>query len=400
MKRKLPFLFVAGAFALSMIPAASVLRADERGSLDPIHEDAKLQVAEEHNVATLPPPDPHRLYVVEPIFPVFSRSKVWVVDGDKLKVVGTLSAGCCSNLVIAPDHSRLYVAETYWSRGDRGERTDVVTAYDSRTLKVQGEAILEKGRFLVVTKRTAADVSPDGRYLYSYNMAPSTAISVVDTNDLRYKGEIEIPGCALVFPSAPRRFSSVCADGTLLTTNFDDELNPTSSRSAAFFDAENDPVYEHAAFDKPANKVHFLSYEGKIITADLTPDQPGFEQPWSLLSAADRKNKWRPGGWMPVSYNASTQRLYVLMHRGLKWTHKQAGEEVWVYNMNTKKRVQRIKLGAAHAHTLKVTNDEEPILFTLTETAALYAWNPKTGKNRGKIEGLGLSPYVLMADGD
>lgn len=400
MTRKLPTLFVAGAFALSMIQASSVLQADERGSLEPIHEDAKLQGAEEHTVATLPPPGPHRLYVVEPIFPVFSRSKVWVVDGDKLKVVGTLSAGCCSNLVIAPDHSELYVAETYWSRGDRGERTDVVTAYDSQTLKIKGEAVLEKGRFLVVTKRTAADVSPDGRYVYSYNMAPSTAISVVDAKELNYKGEIEIPGCALVFPSAPGRFSSVCADGTLLTVNHDDDLAATSSRSAAFFDSENDPVYEHAAFDKPANRVHFLTYEGKIITADLTPDEPAFEKPWSLLSADDRKNKWRPGGWMPVSYNAATQRLYVLMHRGLKWTHKQAGEEVWVYNMKTKKRVQRIKLGAAHAHTLKVTNDEKPILFTLTETAAIYAWDAKTGKNRGKLEGLGISPYVLMADGD
>ena len=400
MKRKLPALFVAGAFAISIIPASSVLRADERGSLDPIHEDAKLEVAEEHNINTLPPAGPHRIYVVEPIFPVFSRSKVWVVDGDKMQILGMFGAGAAGNLAIAPDHSRLYYADTYWARGDRGERTDVVTAWDPQTLSPLGEAILEKGRFLVVPKRSNLDVSTDGRYIYSYNMSPSTAISVVETASMAYRGEIEIPGCALVFPSAPGRFSSVCADGTLLTVDHDDDLAASSRRSVAFFDSENDPVYEHAAFDKPANKVHFLTYEGKIITADLTPDEPTFEKAWSLLSADDRKNKWRPGGWMPVSYNAATQRLYVLMHRGLKWTHKQAGEEVWVYNMKTKKRVQRIKLGAAHAHTLKVTNDEKPVLFTLTETAALYSWDPKTGKNRGKLEGLGLSPYVLMADGD
>ncbi len=223
---------------------------------------------------------------------------------------------------------------------------------------------------------------------------------MVATTDMSYKGEIEIPGCALVFPSAPGRFASVCADGTLLTVQHDEALEATSERSAAFFDAENDPVFEHAAFDKRAGMVHFLTYEGKLISADLSGDTPTFAPAWSLLSAADRKNKWRPGGWMPVSYNAATGRLYVLMHRGLKWTHKQAGEEVWVYNMKTKKRIQRIKLGAAHAHTLKVTNDDKPILFTLTETAALYAWDAKTGKNRGKLEGVGLSPYVLMADGD
>ncbi len=398
MKRSLVATLAAAYCCLFASPLAA--QSDERGSLDPIHEEAKLEVAEEHVTLTLPAADPHRVYVVEPIFPVFSRSKVWVLDGDKMQLLGMFSGGASGNLAISPDHSRLYYADTYWSRGDRGERTDVVTAYDARTLSPVGEAILEKGRFLVVTKRFNSDTSPDGRYVFSYNMAPSTAISVVDAQSMTYRGEIEIPGCALVFPSAPRRFSSVCADGTMLTTTFDDDLNASSERSAPFFDAENDPVFEHPAFDKLHNQLHFISYDGKVITANLTPDQPTFEKPWSLLTAADRKNKWRPGGWMLASYNAPLNRLYVLMHRGLKWTHKQAGEEVWVYDMRTRKRVQRIKLGDAHSHTIKVTRDEKPLLFTLTETATLVSWDARTGKQRGKFEGLGLSPYVLMADGD
>lgn len=399
MNRKLLVTLLAALFPLCVatLPAAA---RDPRGSTDPVHEEAKDFMGEVHDIVRLPPPDPHRLYVVEPIFPVFSRSKTWVVDGDKMQIVGMFNGGAASNLVIAPDHSRLYWLETYWSRGDRGERTDVVTAFDPETLAPENEAILENGRFLAVIKRFDADISPDGKYVYSYNMAPSTAISVVDTSDMSYKGELEIPGCALVFPSAPRRFSSLCADGTMLTVKFDENMVADSERSERFFDAENDPVFEHPAFDKVHNKLHFLTYQGNVITADLTNDQPTFEKPWNLLSAADRKARWRPGGWMPISYNAYTNRLYVLMHRGLNWTHKQAGEEVWVYNMNTKRRVQRIRLGADHAHTLKITNDEKPILFTLTETAKLIAWNPRTGKERGRIEGIGISPYVLMADGD
>lgn len=398
MERSLVATLAAGMLSLLLAPLA--VQADERGSLESIHEEAKLEVAEQHTIQTLPAADAHRVYVVEPIFPVFSRSKVWVVDGDRMKILGMFGSGAAGNLAIAPDHSRLYYADTHWSRGDRGERTDVITAFDARTLSPVGEAILEKGRFLVVTKRFNSDTSPDGRYVFSYNMAPSTAISVVEAADMSYQGEIEIPGCALVFPSAPRRFSSVCADGTMLTTTFDDNLASTNTRSAAFFDAENDPVFEHPAFDKPANKLYFVTYEGNVITADLTPDEPEFAKPWSLLSNADRKNKWRPGGWMVTSYNATLNRLYVLMHRGLRWTHKQAGEEVWVYDMRTKKRVQRIKLGDAHAHTLKVTRDEKPILFTLTETANLLSWDARTGKRRGILEGIGLSPYVLMTDGD
>jgi methylamine dehydrogenase heavy chain len=398
MERSLVATLAAGFFSLFLTPLAT--QADERGSLDPIHEEAKLEVAEEHVTLTLPAADAHRVYVVEPIFPVFSRSKVWVVDGDAMKILGMFGAGAAGNLAISPDHSRLYYAETFWSRGDRGERTDVITAYDARTLFPVGEAVLEKGRFLVVPKRFNSDTSPDGRYVYSYNMAPSTAISVVDAQNVAYQGEIEIPGCALVFPSAPRRFSSICADGTLLTTTFDENLNAAATRSAAFFDAEKDPVFEHPAFDKMGNRLHFVTYEGNVISVDLTPDQPTFEKPWSLLSKADRKNHWRPGGWMLASYNAPLNRLYVLMHRGLQWTHKQAGEEVWVYDMRTKKRVQRIKLGDAHAHTLKVTKDEKPVLFTLTETAVLMSWDARTGKRRGALEGVGLTPYLLMTDGD
>ncbi len=139
MKSKLSALCV-GAFALFMIPAPSALAEDERSSLEPLHEEAKLQVAEEHTINTLPAAGPHRIYVVEPIFPVFSRSKVWVIDGDKLKIIGMFGSGAAGNLAIAPDHSRLYYADTHWARGDRGERTDVVTAWDARNLKPTGEA--------------------------------------------------------------------------------------------------------------------------------------------------------------------------------------------------------------------------------------------------------------------
>ena len=399
MNRKLLATLLAGLFPICLASAPAIAQ-DPRGSIEPVHPEAKDFMGEQHDIARLPAPNAHRLYVIEPIFPVFSRSKTWIIDGDKMQIMGMFNGGAASNLVIAPDHRKLYWLETYWSRGDRGERTDVVTAIDPETLIPENEALLENGRFLVVVKRFDADISPDGKYVYSYNMAPSTAISIVDTSDMGYKGELEIPGCALVFPSAPRRFSSLCADGTMMTVKFDENMMPASERSERFFDAENDPVFEHPVFDKSQNKLHFLSYEGNVITADINADQPVFSKPWNLLSAADRKARWRPGGWMPVSYNSHTNRLYVLMHRGLKWSHKQAGEEVWVYNMSTRKRVQRIRLGADHAHTLKITNDEKPILFTLTETAKLIAWNPATGKERGRIEGLGLSPYVLMAEGD
>ena len=87
MNGKLFAALVAGVF-FSALPAVPVSGQDDpRGTAESIHEEAKDFMGEQHNVLTLPPADPHRIYVVEPIFPVFSRSKTWVVDGDKMKIV-------------------------------------------------------------------------------------------------------------------------------------------------------------------------------------------------------------------------------------------------------------------------------------------------------------------------
>src|SRR5262249_5821 len=65
-------------------------------------------------------------------------------DGDTGELLGAISSGTAGvGFVIAPlfapDHHEIYLAETYYARGVRGERTDVVTVYDGRTLKPLGE---------------------------------------------------------------------------------------------------------------------------------------------------------------------------------------------------------------------------------------------------------------------
>jgi methylamine dehydrogenase heavy chain len=360
-------------------------------------ESAKLQGAEVHGIATLPKPTPHRVYVAEPVFPHLVQSKVWIIDGDKQDIIGMLTAGYTANFALAPDASQLFVADTYWSLGWRGTRTDLITFYDPQTLKITTDVVLPKGRFLVVPKKQNADVTPDGRYVLSYNLAPATTVSVVDTKEKKYKGEIEIPGCGLIYPSAGNRFSSVCSDGSLATVVFDASLKAKVTRSGQFFDAENDPVFEHSPMDKKRKLVHFISYDGNVVTADLSAEQPKLLPKWSLLTEDDAKEHWRPGGWQVAAVHSDAQQLYVLMHEGPKWTHKQAGHELWVFDLKSRKRANRIKL-KDHAISVNVSADGNPQIYTLTEKPSLITYDAKGGVV-GEIERLGDSPQLLHVHG-
>jgi methylamine dehydrogenase heavy chain len=390
MMRKLAYAAFAGALAA----AGPYVFADETKNLPP----ESLMMGEQHAIATLSKPHAKRVYVLEPVFPHLIAGKVWVVDGDKQEIVGMMSAGYCPNFAVAPDHSQLFTFDTYWSKGTRGTRTDLVTFFDSQTLDIQAEVELPKGRFLVVPKKQNAEITPDGRYLLSYNLAPSTSVSVVDVKEKKYVGDVEIPGCGLIFPTAGNRFSTVCSDGTLVTAEFDASLKTTLSREGPFFDAQENPVFEHAALDKKKGHVHFLTYEGEVITADLSKDKAQIMPQWSLLTDADKAEGWRPGGWQVINIHRPSGRLFVLMHQGPRWTHKQPGEEVWVFDLATKKRVDRIHL-KEHAIAIALSQDDEPYLFTQTEKPSLVTYNVKDGKEVGEMD-FGISPFLLYTDGD
>lgn len=385
----------ASAMAVAL---AGVLFAGTAAAQVP--EGAKLPVAEEHNTVTLGEPGDHRVYVLDPVFPHLIAGKVYVVDGDEQQVIGTMNAGYVPNLVLGKDGKELYFAETFWSRGTRGERTDVVTTYDASTLSPTGEVKLPQGRFLVVTKRWDAISTPDGRFLLSYNMDPATSVSVVDLENDEYVGEIETPGCALMYPMADRRFAMLCADGSLLTVDFDENGEAELSRGEPFFDAQNDPVFEHAAVSTSAEMTYYISYNGMVYPTDMSGETPEVGDAWSLVTEEDKAENWRPGGWMPASYHPGSDRLFVLMHQGGEWTHKNAGSEIWVFDASEGKRLDRIEL-EEHAASVAVTKDDEPLLYALTEAASLSIFDAANGyAHKGTMGQLGDSPLVLMVHGE
>jgi methylamine dehydrogenase heavy chain len=352
---------------------------------------------EDHPTLVLPEPSPRWIYVLEPVFPYLVASKVWILDGDDLSIKGMVNGGYTPNAVMSHDKSRFWLAETYWSRGSRGVRTDVVTAFDSKTLDPVGEVVLPNGRFLVVPKKHNATLTSDGRFLLSFNMDPAFSLSVVDVNEMKYLGELDTQGCSLAFPTGDRSVASVCPDGRFVHLTFDETGRAiTSELGQPFFDSENDPVFEHAAVHRPSKQAFFISYEGWVYPVRLD-GMPKVAERWKLQGPGDEE--WRPGGWQLAAFHAASNRLFVTMHKGGKWTHKQAGDEVWVFDTVAKKRLHRLPL-EHHSPTIAVSQDERPLLFALTETAILTSYDATTFEKKAERTGLGITPWLLYTFGE
>ena len=148
----------------------------------------------------------------------------------------------------APDFSAIYVPEIYYSRGTRGERTDIVAIYDTTHLENIGEVIIPPKRATGMPHRAYQGISDDGRFVYVANMTPATSVSVVDVTERRFVGEIEIAGCNLIYPTGNRSFATLCGDGTLGLIELDEQGNVKSkTHSAKFFDPDKDPPEEKAS---------------------------------------------------------------------------------------------------------------------------------------------------------
>ena len=64
------------------------------------------------------------------------------VGADSREVKAQLQARDSTTLLVSDKRPEVYTADTVWSRGVRGTRTDFITIYDSQTLNPSGEIVL------------------------------------------------------------------------------------------------------------------------------------------------------------------------------------------------------------------------------------------------------------------
>jgi len=351
---------------------------------------------EQPSIETLGPPGPHWFLVNDfnALGPM--DSKVYLFDGDSGRMLGMLSTGGWRNAVeTAPDFSMIYSPETYYPRGTRGARTDVLSFYDTRTLAPAGEAIIPPKRATGMPQRAYSGRSDDGRFVYVANMTPATSVSVVDTTSQQLASEIETAGCALVYPAGNRQFGTLCGDGTLQAITVDDSGNLAArARSDRFFDPDSDPLTEKAA--RFGNTWLFFSFEGYAHPVEFTADGVVAGERWSLFDDADRAANWRVGGLGFAAVHEASRRLYVIVHQGGPDTHKHPGKVIWVYDLDTRRRVQTIEL-AAPAATVAVSRDAAPLLYTTTlELPAIIVYDAVSGEHLRIIEGPPFNPTFVQ----
>jgi methylamine dehydrogenase heavy chain len=350
--------------------------------------------SETSDVATLPPPTPHRVWVQS----IYSGS-IQILDGDTGAMLSTVHSASLANFANAPGQAAIYVAETIWSKGNRGVRQDMVTVYDGASLKLLTEIPLPGRAYMAPTPRTFV-VSGAGGVGYVYNLEPASSVIAVDLPRRKVLRSIDTPGCAYIYPWGERGFSSLCGNGSLATVDWSGKT-PILSRSAPFFDAENDPVFEESPSDARTGKTWFVSFTGRVFPATLGA-KPTIEPGWSLQEAAGLAHAtseagvlaWRPGGRLPMAAHFASGRLYVLMHAGEAWTHKQTGTELWVVDTTARKVLRRLTLSVA-VNGVAVSQDNAPLLYLVDAKNTLSIRKADTLEEVRTVENVGLStPHV------
>jgi methylamine dehydrogenase heavy chain len=336
---------------------------------------------------------PHWVWVNDVVFHHMADGKSFLVDGDKGRMLGMLSTGSSSLGVVLPRNgSAVLSPEIYFSRGTRGERTDVVTFYHPQKLAPMAEVSIPPKRVSSMPMAASASLTDDDRFLLVYNFTPAQSISVVDTVKRAFVGEIEIAGCALAFPTGRQGFFSLCNDGTAMQVSLDPAGKPASkTRSARLFDPVSDPITEKGV--RAGTHWLFATFQGAVVPVDVSGPVPRALKSWSMLDGATKG--WRPGGLQHLAWHAGDKRLYSLMHEGGPNTHKDPGSEVWVYDTDKKSRVQRIQLKDP-ATSIAVTRDAAPLLFAIYMGAQkVDVYEARSGKFLRSIAEIGFTPTTL-----
>ena len=106
---------------------------------------AELEPEPIPSVATLPSTYPDSwIFAHDVNFNAMIAGRVVIVDvaADTKEYKGFVDASMMANFVESKEKPLLYVAESFYSRGTSGERTDVISIYDKATLKKTKEVIL------------------------------------------------------------------------------------------------------------------------------------------------------------------------------------------------------------------------------------------------------------------
>lgn len=303
-----------------------------------------------------------------------TNAGAYIFDATSGEMHGLLSTGG-QTAAIEPYGPRgeFYAAESYYSRGVRGERADIVTIFDYENLAVVAEVEIPK-KLAVLSMAGHLALTGNGRFIAAFNMTPAQSISIVNVENRSFVGELSTPGCAVMMPIADSDILMICGDGTLQQIQLDDAGNEAGrDRSEVFFSLEDDPV-----FDRPVESADgwlLLSHKGQAYNVTRDGSEIIIRRPWSIVSDEDIEEKWLPGAYNQVkTVHKDLGLLYVLMHQGEEYSHHESGKEIWVFDMAAQRRIARIELEVPGDNVM-VTQEAEPKLIVVDNQGGLHVYD-------------------------
>ena len=311
-----------------------------------------------------------------------------IIDG-RVVVVDTASANQplkaivrsaqFGNSLISTKRGEVLTAETFYTRLNRGPRTDAITFWSMSDLQPKGEIILPGGkRQLSVTYPQLFQFANDDKWALVANFTPAQTVTVVDLDGRKVLGEVDLPGCSQIYPTGKRGFSSFCADGSLYSVVLDDAGKTVTT--ATIKNVQD--IDTQALFSTPAwvgQTAWFVGQRGLIQGFDFSGTVakviPGA---FSVGTADGAAPEWRPSGWQVINADLAGH-LYVLMNpAGREGSHKDGGTEVWVFDPVKHTRLSRIVL-RAQSTAVAVTHEDVPHLVLTRADGVVDIYDAGTG---------------------
>ncbi|MBB6427783.1 amine dehydrogenase large subunit [Sphingopyxis sp. JAI128] len=324
------------------------------------------------------------------------RAALVDVGAESHHLRGQIPVAQFGNILPSTTRGEIYVGETFYSRLTRGERTDVITIWDTKTLAPKGEIVLPGGkRGLFVTLRNSLQLTNDEKWALVFNFTPGSSVTVVDLDGRKILSDIDLPGCSLVYPTGARGFTSLCADGTMTSITLDAAGKPGASvTSEAFNDIDDDPLFMTPAM--VGRTGWFVSFKGNLRAIDFSGAAAKDLDSFAIPAQAGRDPEWRPGGWQVISADRAGL-LYVLMNpKGGEGSHKDGGTEAWVIDPKAKTLVRRIAL-KNHSVSIEATQQETPLLVASRSDGSLDVYDAATGAFVRTVARVAHDPMTMTA---
>jgi methylamine dehydrogenase heavy chain len=349
--------------------------------------------AEVPSVSTLAPVQPHWVFVNRGN----GQDGTRIFDGDTGKMKGMVNMYGQDSFAFDPLGKNFYVAQTIWSKLDRGIRQDALLIYDVTSLKLVAEIAIP-GRMLIGNRTHNLVITSDGKKALIYNMQPSSSVNVVDLDKRAFEQKIELPGCATMLTNTINGFSALCSNGTMATVTMEGG-KPSITRSAPFFSATEDPIFDTSIVDPRTGKATLISYSG-LITPVTLGAKPAIAAPWSIQQAAFMRKgtytpmdvNWMPGGRQPIAVHHASGRIYVLMHMGEYWSEYEPAQEIWVLDGNTHKLIGRHALSdelKGRPVNIAVSQDGDPQVYVSDGSGNTFVLDRESFEKKQKMENSG-----------